>query len=602
MAAVLLIWIYVIITTYIIGFGFLHFISSWDCMKKSKAKDKTAKAYNTHYKESNIVCGIVLVTVYAQTFSLFSGVGFVANLLMVVICATIAVYYRYELLDDLFHSGHIFTVDRNGLYYLLIFLLMAYGTSHGIMHYDSDLYHAQAIHWIEDYGIIKGLGNLHVRLAYNSAAFPLSALYSMSFLGGKSYHVMAGFFALILAWQCLDLTNIVRRGHPVLSDFARITAIYYLFTVFDEIVSPASDYFLSTIVFYVVIHWLDMNIRHEKSVLPYILLSLLGVFAVTVKLSAAPMILLSVIPIYKLVHNKKAQNMKAVWLSVLLAFIIVMPFLLRNIVISGWLLYPVTFIDLFTCSWKIPAGLAQYDALEIKTFGRGYNDVARYGKVALSQWLPEWFGKIHGINKLMLILDIVAIFLYIAILVYFIIAMVKNGRAVEDSDRGSKIFVLSHRSMVNIADFLTIGGTLIICLLFWLFSAPLVRYGVVYIWMTAAIVLGRVFISVYNRLGRNVTSLIFRTIVAFLCIWLLYKGTMLIKEDVARFNPAYLLTQQDYGKYEVKTCEVDGLTIYYPTEGDQTGYDAFPSATHDVSNDITLMGKSIHDGIMSIGE
>ena len=175
MAAVLLIWIYVIITTYIIGFGFLHFISSWDCMKKSKAKDKTAKAYNTHYKESNIVCGIVLVTVYAQIFSLFSGVGFVANLLMVVICATIAVYYRYELLDDLFHSGHIFTVDRNGLYYLLIFLLMAYGTSHGIMHYDSDLYHAQAIHWIEDYGIIKGLGNLHVRLAYNSAAFPLSA-------------------------------------------------------------------------------------------------------------------------------------------------------------------------------------------------------------------------------------------------------------------------------------------------------------------------------------------------------------------------------------------------------------------------------------------
>ncbi|WP_026517416.1 LIC_10190 family membrane protein [Butyrivibrio sp. MC2021] len=602
MVAVLLIWVYVIITTYITGFGFLHFIASWDCMKKQKSKDKTAKAYVNHYKESNIVCGIVLVTVYAQILSLFGGIGLSANLLLIGICACIAVYYRDELLDDLFHSGHIFTVDRNGLYYFLIFLLFAYGTSHGIMHYDSDLYHAQAIHWIEDYGIVKGLGNLHVRLAYNSAAFPLSALYSMSFLGGKSYHVMAGFFALILAWQCLDLKNIARRGHPVLSDFARLAAIYYLFTVFDEIVSPASDYFLSTIVFYVVIHWLDMNVRHEKSVLPYILLSLLGVFAVTVKLSAAPMLLLSVVPIYKLLHNKNDKNSKAVGLSVLLAVIIALPFFLRNIVISGWILYPVTFIDLFNCSWKIPKGLAQYDALEIKTFGRGYNDVAKYGNVALTQWLPEWFGKITGISKLMIILDVVAIALYIAIFVYFLIAFVRNKSSMGEKFGDSKVFVMSHRSMVNIADFLTIGGTMIICLLFWLFSAPLVRYGVVYIWMTAAIVLGRVFLIIYNRLGKSITTWILRGFVAVICVWLFYKGAMLVKEDVARFNPAYLLTQQDYGTYEVTTCEVDGFTFYYPTSGDQTGYEPFPSATHDVSNEITFIGKNIHDGIMSIGE
>ena len=175
---------------------------------------------------------------------------------------------------------------------------MAYGTSHGIMHYDSDLYHAQAIHWIEQYGITKGLGNLHVRFAYNSAAFPLSALYSMSFLGGQSYHVMAGFFALLLAWQCVDLKNIFRRGHLIISDFARVAAIYYLFTIFDEMVSPASDYFLSTLIFYIIIHWLDMYVKHEKSYLPFIMLALMGVYAITIKLSAAPMLLLSVVAIF----------------------------------------------------------------------------------------------------------------------------------------------------------------------------------------------------------------------------------------------------------------------------------------------------------------
>lgn len=602
MASVILIWIYVLITTYIIGFGFLRFIASLECMKKSKGAGKPAKTYVNHYKESFIVCGIVIVTVYAQIFSLFGGVGLVANLLMIAFCIMVVVCYRQEIIEDIFNSGHIFTVDRNGLYYFLIFLLMAYGTSHGIMHYDSDLYHAQAIHWIEDYGVIRGLGNLHVRLAYNSSAFPLSALYSMSFLGGRSYHVMAGFFSLILAWQCLDIKNIIRRGHPILSDFARIAALYYLFSVFDEIVSPASDYFLSTIVFYVIIHWLDMNVRHEKSVLPYILLALTGVFAVTVKLSAAPMILLSTIPIYKLLHKRTDKTVKAFWISVLMAFIIVAPFIIRNIIISGWLLYPVTFLDVFGFSWKIPKGLAEYDALEIKTFGRGYNDVAQYGNIPVSRWLPEWFAGISGITKLMLILDILAIACYVVILLYFLIAYIRNDTKMSDRFGASKVFILSHRSVLNIWDFITIGGTMIFCLLFWLFSAPLVRYGVVYIWMTPAIVLGRVFTHLYNRLDKLIAPWVFKVFVAFLCIWVAYKGVNLVRDDIPRFNPKYLLTQQDYGKYEVTTCQVGDMTIYYPTQGDQTGYEPFPSATHDVSGEIRLMGENINDGIMTIVE
>ncbi|MBQ2608911.1 MAG: hypothetical protein II586_00960, partial [Butyrivibrio sp.] len=112
---------------------------------------------------------------------------------------------------------------KSRILYLVVFFLMAYGTSNGIMHYDSDLYHAQAIRWIEEYGVVKGLGNLHVRLAYNSAAFPLSALFSMKFLQlDRSYHVMAGFFALVLAWECVELKSIIRRGNIIISDFARL--------------------------------------------------------------------------------------------------------------------------------------------------------------------------------------------------------------------------------------------------------------------------------------------------------------------------------------------------------------------------------------------
>ncbi len=602
MVAVALIWAYILITTYIVGYGFLRFMYSWDCMKMAKTGQKASKPYINHFKESNIVCGIVIVTVYAQFFSLFAGVGLAANFLLVAVAVLILVYYRDDFFDEFLELKHSFTTGKNGIYYVLIFLVMAYATAHGIMHYDSDLYHAQAIHWIEDYGILKGLGNLHVRFAYNSSSFALSALYSFAFLGGKSYHTCAGFFALLLAWQCLDLKHIFRRGHIILSDFARLSALYYLFTVFDEIVAPASDYYLSTIVFYVIIHWLDMNVKHEKSYVPYIQLALLGVYAITVKLSAAPMIILSVIPIVKLLRGKTKEKKKAFCLSVLLAFIIVAPFIARNIIISGWLLYPVTAVDLFNVDFKIPKGLAQFDAMEIKTFGRGYNDVATYGNAPFSQWFPHWFSQINGLNKVMLILDAISIVIYMGILVYFLIVVVGKKTKLADRLGNNKIFELRHRSVVNIADFITLGGTLIGCLLFWLFSAPLIRYGVVYVWMTAAIVLGRVFIHLYNMLGKRVSAWIFRVFAALMCLWLVYKAANLVIEDIGRFDVKYLVDQQDYGTYEVSSFELGNETIYYPTEGDRIGYDYFPAATHNLTGEVSLIGENIQSGFKTISD
>ena len=236
MLTVVLIWTYVIITAYLAGYGFLMSLMNlpgMDVARRSRS-GRGKRRYDFKYKESFIITGVVLLTVYAQIVSLFSKVGLGANIGIIIISLLVAVYYREELYYDAYTKLGALKVRGDIFVYLFVFLLMAYGTSHGIMHYDSDLYHAQAIRWIEEYGIVKGLGNLHLRLAYNSAAFPLSALFSMSFLGGQSYHVMAGFFALLLAWQCVDIKNVLRRGQLVISDFARLAAIYYLFTIFDE--------------------------------------------------------------------------------------------------------------------------------------------------------------------------------------------------------------------------------------------------------------------------------------------------------------------------------------------------------------------------------
>ncbi|SFC17787.1 LIC_10190 family membrane protein [Butyrivibrio sp. YAB3001] len=596
MATVVLIWIYVIATTYLTGLAFLKFVTSLDCMQVQKGR-AGYKKYAPHYRESYIIAGIVVNTVYAQLFSLISGVGLAANMLLIAVCAVIAVYYRDELKEDCGELLRILFARREGKYYLLVFLIMAYGASHGIMHYDSDLYHAQAIHWIENYGVVKGLGNLHVRLAYNSSSFALSALYSFSFLTGRSFHCMAGFFALLLAWKCLDLKDIVRRGQPILSDFARIMAIYYLFTIYDEMVAPASDYFLSTIVFYIFIQWLDMNVRHIRSYLPYIMLALLGVYAVTIKLSAAPILLLSAIPIYQLFSNSDKKKKKAFGFSVLMAIVIVMPFIIRNVIISGWLVYPVTGIDLFKVIWKIPKGVAQYDAKEIRTFGRGYNDVAAFADVPFKEWIVNWFNSIHGFNKIMIILDMISIVIYIGCIVYFFVTA-----AAENSKTSGKVLKLKNRSMVKYADFLTLSGTMIACLIFWLFSAPLIRYGEVYVCLTFAIIIGRLLIKAYNTLDSegSLAKVILRVSLVLFAVWFVYKAVNVVKYDYPRFNSDNLLVQQDYGDYEVDTFKVGNTVFYYPTEGDKVGYKPFPSSTMDMSEKMIMIGSGIKDGFMSI--
>ena len=605
MLTVLVIWLYVIATTYLIGYGFLMSLVQLPGMKNTKGKKniKEGRKYDFKFRESYIITGIVLVTVFAQFLSLFTKVSVGANLFLVSVSVLIAVYYRHELYEDLIGMLFKMRAGANFYVYLIVLLIMAYGASHGYMHYDSDLYHAQAIRWIEEYGIVRGLGNLHVRLAYNSSAFALSALYSFKFLGGQSYHVMSGFFALLLAWQCVDIKNFIRRGYPVISDFARLAAIYYLFTIYDEMMAPASDYFLSCLIFYIIIHWLDMNVRHERSYLPYILLSLLGVFAITIKLSAAPMVLLSVVPIYNLLHNRTKEKVRAFWMSVALAFVIVLPFLIRNIILSGWLLYPVTFLDFFNFYWEIPKGLAAYDALEIRTFGRGYNDVAAYGNVPASEWLPNWFASITGLNKIMLILAFVSIVVYAIYLVYFGMALAGQKNEKLREFKNSKVFELSHRSMMSMADFLTIGGTLIGCFAFWFISAPLIRYGIVYVWLLPAVILGRTFILAYNRLfADEVKDTVVKALVIVFLAWFIYKCAIVALEDNRHFNPEYLLRQQDYGSYEVDTFKMGDETFYYPVSGDQVGYDPFPSATHDITGEVELIGNKIKDGFKAIGQ
>lgn len=567
MLSVIVIWIYMLLTTFLAGYGILCVLAR-------------ALSCRFSHLDSYLICGLAGVTVYAQFYSLFGRVGLGANLLLCALCMVSAWCGRQTLGSMLRKLWSDIREDRSGergrmLGILFLFFLFAYGASRGIIHYDTSLYHAQSIRWIEEYGAVKGLGNLHCRLAYNSSSFALSALYSMAFWGGQSYHCAAGLLAFLLAKVCLEGADALRIRRLRISDFARVMGLYYLVNIFDEMVSPASDYFMVLLAFYIVIRWLDLAEEKTEEIAPYAMLCVLGVFLMTVKLSAALILLLVVYPAYCLLRGKR---WKEIGVYLLLGMTTALPFFIRNVVISGWLVYPFTQIDLFGVVWKLPKGIADYDAREIQVWGRGYTDVSGYD-ISMREWMPDWFRSLAGSDKLLVLAASVSVGV---LLVYVIGALCR---------------LWSVRLEVIVLQ-ITVAASF----LFWLCTSPLIRYGCVYVYLTPAVILGGIY-DVAVSAGKMKTGGERRATKAVrLCgltaafLLIAYKAVALGREMIDTYVNDHWIVQKDYENYETLSYEIEGITIYYPAEGDRVGYDAFPSAP--AKTEVELLGREIGDGFV----
>lgn len=551
MLSVLLNWIYVLFTTFCFGFG---------------VSALSGKLFGYHIKrvDSLIMAGLVVTTVYTQFFSLFAGVGMVANLIMLAVCIMVVCFFYKDIIDVVSKrlkekkTGYVIAG-------LCLVILWAYFTSRGYIHYDSDLYHAQSIRWIEEYGVVPGLGNLHERFAYNSSFFAVSALYSMKFLCGESLHTMSGFFALLLSITTLDITVSFKNKKFRLADYARVGAIYYLTTIIDEVVSPASDYSIMCVIFFIVIKWLDLLEVEEKQSAPYALLCVLGVYALTLKLTAGLIILLVIKPVYLLIKEKKRAD---IFKYIAIGLLVAIPWFARTVMISGWLIYPLPSLDLFNFDWEMNAAAIEVDAAQITTWGRAlYN--ASLVDLPVSQWIPNWFSTtLSGTEKILILGNIACIVMYMIVVVI--------------------LFIKKQWKHLDVA---LVMLTVICSYLFWQFSAPLLRYGYAYVLLLDFLMLGWMLI----RLGWNkIQNVLYFALILFG----IYKIFTMGEYAYGCRQVDCYFWQAGYGIYEMENYEVDGYTFYYPVQGDRVGYDYFPAAPTAV--DIELRGIGIEDGFRRV--
>lgn len=537
-------WLYVLITTFCLGYAF------------SRLAGKLF-GYRIKSVDGLLMAGLGAATVYAQFFSLFYRVSLLANVVLVIFSAMTVLFWHQDMKRLLTES---FRGSSRAVKILIpvLFVLWAYFTSRGYMVHDTKLYHAQSIRWIEEYGIVPGQGVVNSRFSYNSSVFSLAALYSLKFVFGQSMHAMSGWFAFLLSVTTLDIIKGVKKFR--FSDFANVAAIYYLTLITDEVLAPSSDYATMCVLFFLVIKWLRLleQPKEEQQTAPYGLLCVLGVYALTLKLTAGLILLLLIKPAYRLLKEKQ---WKQILCYLLLGILTAAPWLIRGVLISGWLLYPFPTLDLFDLPWKQKTEWVKTDAGAIKTWGRGVNNSVLAAQ-PIWEWYGTWFKTLSLMEKGIALVDIAALISFV----------------------GAAIAVFLRKNWENL-DRLLVCATAACSYLYWQTSAPLPRYGYTYMLLLPALVFGwGILLLKKDRLLRG-----------GLALYGVYKIVMLISYIAGcAWYPAYI-RQVDYysADTEVWTVEVDGAE-FYCTEEDGIGYAYFPGSS--AYEEFRLRGNGLKDG------
>jgi hypothetical protein len=280
--------------------------------------------------------------------------------------------------------------------WLLVALALIWTAHHALGEprvYDTGLYHAQAVRWIQSFPIVPGLGNVHGRLAFNNSSFLYDALWNVGPWRGRYFHFANGLLLAVLLIQLiLDIPP--RRSEKdsrVGSFFSALLLFGVVLAARGPWVSSLSPdlpvFVLGLVISRALLRALTRPDGPEFGDVAFVVL--LSMIGVTVKLSfavfgvAAPLLLMTV----RFRRDRRFPLREAAAIG-LIGIATLGVWAGRGVVLSGYPAYPSTFGGM-PVSWRLPPSAARADVRGIRDWARFYcfspahNDIRRWPEVWL---------------------------------------------------------------------------------------------------------------------------------------------------------------------------------------------------------------------------
>ncbi|MBL4586829.1 MAG: hypothetical protein JKX84_07225 [Flavobacteriales bacterium] len=431
--------------------------------------------------------------------------------------------------------------------FLIIALLCS---AHESLNNDSGLYYIQFIKWINSYPVVPGLANLHDRLGFNSHWHLLSAAYDLQPLVSSHANDLNGLLLLLIGLGCIDSAQ---RSIKKPTLFHAIWALFPLpFFLLMRFLTSAAPDLPSTLL---PLIYFSLLITADKKRYLIAFCGMLIAFAATIKVISILHGIILIPLFFTLLKNKE---LKPILLLIIGVGFIVAPWLIRNVIQTGYLIFPLETIDLFSFDWKVPNELAGNARKMVDIHARtGSYDLTNYEK-PVADWLPFWLS-VQSKSVLALLIFVTGGSLLTTII---------------------STFNLIRKKSENPTYHLFFGITVLFSLVFWWKSGPNPRfaYGVIFFFFAYALAVVSTMTEPTKKLLR------FVPILALLPMALL---TRTVWNEPGPTRPT-----------EFSVMKSTGRPIYYPTKTDKCWEQRIPCANKK-RTDIRFRGNEMGEGFVN---
>ena len=397
-----------------------------------------------------LITGLIALTAVGQWVVLLLPVTLITLIALLVLFAIISAF-RKKRMAVLFSNCLITIRGKSGLFYICMFCLLTMIlilNAGPFMMDDTDSYHIQMVKWIQEYGSVPGIANLHLRFGFNSSWFVSIALFTYPFQGVNSYGCLNGLLSVWLCYYLLETTFNSVTTNPVRSTgFTVACLVLFVLCLLDwpmirGSATSANYDFIGTCC--IIMLFVDLFTVQNEYPVEWLIWP---VYLFTVRLMNFPLLILSLVYLFRFL---KPLATKKFLLAIFTLGFVVTPFLIRNGILSGYPFFPVYQLDFFSFDWKADKMKLIEISRYIKLFNRVnpmFQPLYVTETLDFPKWVSSWYSHLFRYDRLIVT---ISFFGYLVLLI----------RAKKISNRPFMIFLVA-----------------MVCqLISWFFAAPDPRF------------------------------------------------------------------------------------------------------------------------------
>ncbi len=482
-----------------------------------------------------LISGLIFLTILCQILVLFLPVNLISQCILILLLFILSVLKKKAflkfigyVLDKIRKQSLLFFITTCAIWFLL--LLLNAGKT---MMDDTESYHIQMVKWIKEYGTVPGIVHLHERFGFNSSWFTSIAMFNPQSGTLNYYTALNGVLSLWLAIYLLTL--IVNRQNTIQAlSMAGVVVLAVCVISWPLLRGNAStsnyDYITMLVIFILFTETLKCPFPIKKlPLLPEWIIWPAYLF--TIRITNFPLLLLSV---FSIIFLWKQKERACLFFSSFFCLLLIVPFLTRNVILTGYAFYPSMYFDWFPFDWKA----SKETTLELLRYIKYYNRVSTgvlpietTEAMNFSQWTKAWITNMFTYDKIVFIPGISGLLLEVSFVL-----------------RGKSPYSLSARLFI-----------LVICLqvLVWFLVAPDPRF--IYGCLLCGLLLlsRRFFIFIKIREKTNHISIILLAIAMAITSFTLLK-IIRGKERVNHLLPVML------PQPPIQTIIIDNIPVHIP--------------------------------------